>query len=85
MSYFSIDIHLVVIFSFSLYPDEEDAKSVLLNMSVRRFMFTVSPYSFSIEDSPVFCMQIIRPENLRHLAVDDSKELVIHSKWFLLF
>lgn len=68
-----------------MYPDEEDAKSVLLHMSVRRFMFKVSPYAFAIEDNPIFCMQIIRPENLRHLAVDDSKELVmVVSKCFII-
>jgi hypothetical protein len=50
---------------FSSNPDEEDAKSILLNLSIKRYL-----EQFQRSDM-LYCMQLIRPENRRHLANDD--------------
>lgn len=54
---------------FSSNPDEEDAKSILLNLSIKRYIagFYRPPMRF--------CMQLIRPENRRHLSKNESNEL----------
>lgn len=54
---------------FSSDPDEEDAKSILLNLSIKRYIagFYRPPMRF--------CMQLIRPENRRHLSKNESNEL----------
>ena len=59
---------------FSVDPDDEDAKTILQHYSIKRYL--------SSRDScdPLFCLQMIRPENRRHLAVndsDDDKEVVV--------
>ncbi len=50
---------------FSAVPDEEDAKSILLNLSIKRYL---EGYQ---RPNMLYCMQLIRPENRRHLANDD--------------
>jgi hypothetical protein len=54
---------------FSKIPDEEDAKSILLNLSIKRYLANVN------RTNMLYCMQLIRPENRRHLAVDDFNGL----------
>jgi hypothetical protein len=49
---------------FSSVPDEEDAKSVLQNLSIKRYFAA----SMSTRSEPLYCMQLIRPENLRQLS-----------------
>jgi hypothetical protein len=50
---------------FSSNPDEEDAKSILLSMSIKRYIALFERCEM------LYCMQLIRPENRRHLASDD--------------
>ena len=59
---------------FSVNADEEDAKTILQHFSIRRFIRSKS------SNDPLFCLQLIRPENRRHLAIEDpdaDKELVV--------
>lgn len=60
---------------FSSVPDEEDARTILQQFSIRRFI------SSTLNNDPLFCLQLIRPENRRHLANDDNsdneRELVV--------
>lgn len=49
---------------FSAIPDEEDAKIILQQFSIQRYLRL---YSASYRRS-LFCLQLIRPENKRHLA-----------------
>jgi hypothetical protein len=49
-------------------PDEEDAKVILQQLNITRF---VSMGHTS--NMPVFCMQLIRPENRRHLDANRAK------------
>jgi hypothetical protein len=60
---------------FSIRPDDEDAKTILLSLSIRRY---VSQYLNA--NHKLFCMQLIRPQNRKHLnsASDQSyTELVV--------
>ena len=54
---------------FSEKPDEEDAKSILLNLSIKRYVM-----SFKLPPK-LFCLQLIRPQNRRHLARDEADEV----------
>ena len=54
---------------FSDRPDEEDAKSILLNLSIKRYVA-----SFHLPPK-LFCMQLIRPQNRRHLAREEGDEM----------
>jgi hypothetical protein len=59
---------------FSSNPDEEDAKTILQQFSIRRFITSTQSCD------QVFCLQLIRPENRRHLSTEDpdgDKELVV--------
>ena len=59
---------------FSVNADEEDAKTILQHFSIRRYIRSKST------TDPLFCLQLIRPENRRHLAIEDpdaDKELVV--------
>lgn len=50
---------------FSANPDEEDAKSILLNLSIKKYLTNF--YYRNI----MFCMQLIRPQNKRHLQREE--------------
>lgn len=54
---------------FSANPDEEDAKSILLNLSIKRYLAGFQ------RESMLYCMQLIRPENRRHLTKNDFDEV----------
>lgn len=54
---------------FSSNPDEEDAKSILLNLSIKRYL------SYHMRQDMLYCTQLIRPENRRHLSKNDANEL----------
>ena len=56
---------------FSSDPDEEDAKTILQQFSIQRFLKINSGRADTL-----FCLQLIRPENKRHLvtAQDDSEK-----------
>lgn len=54
---------------FSANPDEEDAKSILLNLSIKRYL------SSRLRQDMLYCTQLIRPENRRHLSKNDANEL----------
>jgi hypothetical protein len=54
---------------FSSNPDEEDAKSILLNLSIKRYL------SYFNRQDMLYCTQLIRPENRRHLSKNDANEL----------
>ncbi|CAE7501356.1 slo, partial [Symbiodinium microadriaticum] len=59
---------------FSSNPDEEDAKTILQQFSIRRYITSTQSCD------PLFCLQLIRPENRRHLSSEDpdsDKELVV--------
>ena len=51
---------------FSANPDEEDSKSILLNLSIKRYLASLSSKSL------LYCMQLLRPENRRHLANEQN-------------
>jgi len=53
---------------FSSIPDEEDAKTILQQFSIRRYMVQCDPTL-----DPLICMQLIRPENKRHLVGGGKK------------
>jgi hypothetical protein len=53
---------------FSPKPDEEDAKSILLNLSIKRYV------SSRGGKAQLYCMQLIRPQNRKHLAVDGEQK-----------
>jgi hypothetical protein len=62
---------------FSADPDEEDAKTILQQFSIQRFLRLHSDHS-NVES--LFCLQLIRPENKRHLVTSAdslSTDLVI--------
>jgi hypothetical protein len=52
---------------FSGNPDEEDAKTILQQFSIRRYILTRSP-----TQKTLFCMQLVRPENRRHLTTTSA-------------
>jgi hypothetical protein len=54
---------------FSGNPDEEDAKTILQQYSIRRYILTRSP-----TQTTLFCIQLVRPENRRHLTTSSSSE-----------
>jgi hypothetical protein len=56
---------------FSEFPDEEDAKSILQSLSIKRFL----SYQLKGNESLLYCMQLIRPENRKHI---DNDVLRIH-------
>lgn len=53
---------------FSVNADEEDAKAILQQFSIKRFI------SAKRVENPIICMQLIKPENRRHVATDASAE-----------
>lgn len=60
---------------FSIKPDEDDAKTILQYFSIRKYLQCLSSHS-----DPFYCLQLIRPDNKRHLGVvneDEAKEIVI--------
>ena len=60
---------------FSATPDDEDSKTILQQFSIKRYL------GINKSMDPVHCLQLIRPENRKHLGIegDDSrdKELVV--------
>jgi hypothetical protein len=54
---------------FSVLPDEDDAKTILHYFSIRRYVQTHTHHN-----DPLYCMQIIRPDNKRHLGSSDEEE-----------
>lgn len=62
---------------FSNDPDEEDAKIILQQFSIQRYLRL---HSEGAKIDSLFCLQLIRPENKRHLvtsADNASTDLVI--------
>ena len=63
---------------FSTDPDEEDAKTILQQFSIQRFLRLHSAHDAKLDH--LFCLQLIRPENKRHLvtsADSSSTDIVI--------
>jgi hypothetical protein len=63
---------------FSTDADEEDAKTILQQFSIQRFLRLHSDAGAKLDS--IFCLQLIRPENKRHLVTSSdsaSKDLVI--------
>ena len=61
---------------YSPTPDDEDAKTILHQYSVQRFL------GMNVSNDPLCCMQLIRPENRRHLQsrldeLDDNNRDVV--------
>lgn len=56
---------------FSKNPDEEDAKSILLSLSIKRYLSSF----YQEKRALYYCLQLIRPENRRHLAKNDYNEV----------
>jgi hypothetical protein len=54
---------------FSLHPDEEDSKSILLSFSIKRYI------SNFYRPNLLFCIQLIRPENRKHLTMDEFEQV----------
>jgi hypothetical protein len=50
---------------FSAHPDNEDAKIILQQFSIQRYLRLYSPNQLK---RTLFCIQLIRPENKRHLV-----------------
>jgi hypothetical protein len=62
---------------FTAMPDEEDAKNILQSLSIHRYLEAEAEsrngLDFKYSDDPkTCCMQLIRPDNLRHLNGDDA-------------
>jgi potassium large conductance calcium-activated channel subfamily M alpha protein 1 len=55
---------------FSANPDEEDAKTILQQFSIKKFLAQDEWKA----NAAVFCMQLVRPENRRHLVGNTSNE-----------
>lgn len=53
---------------FSSNADEEDAKIILQQFSIKRYTTFHNPFT-----SPFFCLQLIRPDNQRHLETQVSR------------
>ena len=53
---------------FSAHADEEDAKTILQQLSIKRFCA-----SSLMRTEKLYCMQLIRPENQRHLSSNQSE------------
>ncbi len=53
---------------YSADPDKEDSKTILQHINIQRFFRLHSHH----EKKSFFCMQLIRPENKRHLAVSSE-------------
>jgi hypothetical protein len=51
---------------FCANADEEDAKSILLNLSIKRYISTFHG------PPKLFCMQLIRPQNRKHLGREEE-------------
>lgn len=73
-----IDIAVAVFImgnKFSIKPDEDDAKTILQYFSIQRYLRTQAHHD------PLYCMQLIRPENKRHLGKtvtdEDRQEIII--------
>jgi len=67
---------------FSINPDEEDAKTILQQFSIQRYLRLHSDdrKGGSGSHDSLFCLQLIRPENKRHLVTSadhTSTDLVI--------
>ena len=66
---------------FSRNPDEEDAKTILQQFSIKQHIAALS--DVRLRPIPMLCIQIVRPENRRHLIQstkeddDDKKDLVM--------
>jgi len=66
---------------FSRVPDEEDAKTILQQFSIKQHIAALS--DARIRPIPLLCIQIVRPENRRHLIQgardddDEKKDLVM--------
>lgn len=54
---------------FSSNPDEDDARSILLNLSIKRYLPSLRRTRMQ------FCTQLIRPENRRLLSKNDVHDL----------
>jgi hypothetical protein len=54
---------------FSPFPDEEDAKSILLSLSIKRYI------TCFFRPPLYYCIQLLRPENRRHLTKGQTNEL----------
>ncbi|KAJ1437251.1 hypothetical protein B484DRAFT_392857, partial [Ochromonadaceae sp. CCMP2298] len=52
---------------FSRKADEEDAKSILLKLSIKRYVKTFKA------PRQLFCLQLIRPQNKKHLGQDEHE------------
>lgn len=63
---------------FSTKPDEDDAKTILQFFSIQRYLRS-QPHQHHFD--PLYCMQLIRPDNKRHLGEkatdEDSSEIII--------
>lgn len=62
---------------FSLHPDQTDALSILQNLSIKRYLtsliYNPPKHTFYADSEPIkynqlYCMQIIRQENIKHLG-----------------
>jgi hypothetical protein len=53
---------------FSVTPDQEDAKTILQQFSIQRYCAATLKTA-----SPLFCLQLIRPENQRHLSANETE------------
>lgn len=53
---------------FSTAPDEDDANTILLSLSIKRYIA-----SFGVDSSKQFCMQLVRPQNRKHLPTHSDE------------
>jgi len=63
--------HAVAVFlltnKFSHNPDEEDAKTILLQLNISRYTQRLARFE------PPFCKQLIRPENRKHIHENNAE------------
>lgn len=65
----SVKAVFIMTHKFSANPDEEDAKTILQQFSIRRYIQCRNPMN-----TAMFCMQLVRPENRRHLTSSGNQE-----------
>ena len=61
---------------FSIHPDEEDAKTILHSLSIQRHIKACKKtQQIDNEQKLLYCMQVIRPDNLRLLTQNDDMDM----------
>jgi hypothetical protein len=64
---------------FSYNPDREDAKAILLNLSIKRYFDDCNV------PCALLCTQLIKPQNRKHLGREDHDDGVKHNETLQIY